>query len=86
MALVDSTILGLYDRDLAARAKAPIVGFVSTGAWTHDYAASSAIIKAAGGMTTAIDGEQLRYHPNARGCVMAATPAVHSLLLEVMAA
>jgi|GEM_PF-4467403 len=86
MALVNPTILGLYDRDLAAHGKTPIVGFVSTGAWTHDYAASSAIVKAARGIATATNGDPLPYHPDTRGCVMANTPAVHSLLVEVMTA
>ena len=79
LALVDPTIIGLYDQSLVVDPELPVVGFVSSGAHTHDYAATSVIVNAAGGVVSPFD-----YRAEARGCIMANTQYVYSLLATLM--
>jgi len=81
LALVDPTVIGLYDQSLAPYPELPVVGFVSAGAHAHDYAATSVIVSAAGGIVSPFE-----YSLEARGCIMANTRHVYNLLATVMTA
>lgn len=79
-AIADPELLYAYRGQ--AQGREPVVGFVSTSAQPHDYAAAAVIVESAGGLATSLTGDPLGLQADSRGCIMSANQTTHEKLLE----
>lgn len=62
----------------------PIVGSVSGGAHTWDVAGVQVVADCLGGTVTDLRGKPRTYHPEERGAIIGANPAIHKLMKQAI--
>lgn len=83
VAVADTDLVRAFDRRLLDP-RDKVVGFLSTRTHLHDHAASSVIVRAAGGIATSISNGPFSLQGGHHGCVMSANERIHNMLLEVV--
>lgn len=79
-AVVDSELIRM--QAIVPIPEEPIIGFVSDSAQPHEYAAVAAIMQAAGGIASGIDGQNLRLDVGNHGCIFANNKLVQRALMD----